>query len=1593
MRHRLKSLRELFVRITVLFVMLFVVAFGFGVTFDGPLEAQAVSPPNVISYQGRVLNANGVPDTSASVSMKFELYSALTGGICLWSNSSSTCDSNTPASTTARTVTLSAGLFTVHMGASSWAAIGDSIFEDNDTVFLQVYIEGEALTPRKPIDAVPFALNADSLDGLDSTEFDLDRVYDNDSDTILNVDTTDFEFSLDGAGLDLIVDLQNTGDFILQDAGTNFFTVQNDRQIEYTYNGTTTTGMALLADSLTTGTGQLISADTLTTGLGLSVESISPLLTSGTLIRADHTATYISGTTAYQGKGLDIVRNITSDGASTTVNLSGPYASITGSAATTNGGTLNETGPLFAVTQNNTNATGSAIQIDANQTGGPALFVDSEATTGNAVNIVADVLTTGSALRILGSNFTDDAGRALEIDTKELTSTADILTIQTDFGSIDNDVFRIEADGEAFSDIGYTIGAASTSYLDNEIQTTGDILLDIDGGDLTFDQNTIIGDGGDALTINSNGTLTIDDPNLNASAQLNITSGGSGDLILGSASGMVSIRSGDDFSVGVADLAAPFSIDESANLMRLGDGSGTNASIDMYSSTGDTGKITYSGDTWVFSGGNVTHISNADYGGAPGSIYAFDTAVNTTTGASGGAGVYTVTGYHANVTSDVAEGGGGEQQEAIGIFAESYNASASGQVENLYGVKAISENTSTNANAVGSSVVGVLGQANNNAAATTVGQVTGAVAEVTPLDGVITTARGVYGRILAGAGTITTSLGGDFDASTAGTTRYGIRAKASGGTKNYAGYFYGAATHIDSTSTPTTAGVATGAGDLFVWDALEIDGSGTTSGQVVTVDGSTSAFLASFVNSGNNDNRQGISIQGCLNTNPTAACNLLEFRDGNGTILGAVEGDGAGGVTTAATGSDYAELFHGTYADFSEGDVVALNASGDVVIASDPSSVIGVLSVAPNTLGNWVDGWRDLGTYVPVALLGQVSVNVNTEGGSIAVGDYVTLSSSSGVAKKATGVGYVLGRALESHSAGTGTIDVFIQPGWHGADVLADDSGNVAISSALTMLGDTDSTIGMSMFTDVTDSSNYKLSVLNDNDDEVAFVNHDGDLAIAGRLYPSDRGTLQTDKYIYYDGSIGPGGDFMRTNASGWGAGSYDFAEMFPSTQSLAPGEIVIFADDEESVARSDGTTYDQRTAGIVSTQPGFLAGENIDGHVPVALSGRVPTYVSGENGDIAVGDPLTTSSKSGYAMKATHAGPIVGYAMEAFTGDVGAITAFVRPSYYDGGPVDDTPLADNIISNLANASTLDLSGTVNFNTGKIMNIAAITGMGQIWSIGPDGTIATRGEVIQIVHSNQGEDVETYATFSREHTIELSGTVQLRDGAAAVNFEHEDPAFNDIISSGEPYRVYLTADAPTGPLYAVNRDNEGFSIRESVIGEERSFANVDWMVVAYHRDYAPEQEDQEDEPAQEEEDQEDISGAAEEVVTEDAEAVEQDVSEAESAPEEQDSTLEVQEPAPEVETDEVVTDEAVEEDPAVDEEVIEEEPAAEQEVVEEPEAIEQTEVVDEPEEVEEVLETPEPESVERSPSQIDSTSEPEPVEVAEPEIDSDPVIE
>jgi hypothetical protein len=714
------------------------------------------------------------------------------------------------------------------------------------------------------------------------------------------------------------------------------------------------------------------------------------------------------------------------------------------------------------------------------------------------------------------------------------------------------------------------------------------------------------------------------------------------------------------------------------------------------------------------------------------------------------------------------------------------------------------------------------------------------------------------------------------------------------------------------------------------------------------------------------------------------------YVNGVGTIYGNVPT--TGGYTAAlcwdgsgrseiqdcigSVNADYAEQYP-VASDVTFGDVVKLGATdvetttGETIkqlVKADSPYETNVIGVVSDNYGDFSSTGYNIDeddNPMPVALVGRIPVNVTDENGSIEAGDPLTTSSTEGFAMKSSGAGMIIGYALEDHASGDGQIMFFVDNGWHASGSILTDGENTLISSDIIALakGEADAStnynsqgfslrgsawdgaaaedVAMTLVTDVDAIDEYRLSIRNTSDTEVAYVTNDGTLSVAndviisGKLYPSDRGATQTSKYIYYDGSSGMGGDFMRTNASGWATGSYDFAEMFPSNEVLEAGDVVVFSGSGANVRR--GTDNDRKlTAGIVSTRPGFLAGDNIDGDFPIALAGRVPTKVTLENGPIAVGDPLTVSSLSGYAMRATEPGMVVGYALEDYTTTTSnaSIITFVNVGYYDGGDTSGVPGVTSVASGSTHSySGLNLTGDI-FMTGyQLRGIGGIEGTGDAWSIAQDGAISTQSTLSTVTRSLTNEFIETSALTSKQVMITLSGTSRIEAGEKTIRFESIDPTFNDVIAIDAPMYAVVTPHGPSN-LYVSHKDRNSFTVKQF---DGIEYVDFDWMVMAYRMGYEP------DEVIEEEVVEEVVEEIIEEVIVEEPaeevveEPLEEEVVVEEEVVEEEEIVEEVVEEVleePVVEEEEVV-EPAVEDEVIIEETVEEEEPATPESPVEE----------------------------------------------------------
>ncbi|MEX0785023.1 MAG: hypothetical protein WD939_00145 [Dehalococcoidia bacterium] len=122
--------------------------------------------PSVISYQGLLTDpGTGQPVPNGTYNMSFSIFNAPAGGVLLWQE---------PAAG-AIPVSVANGTFTHLLGSDVPLAPGDFF---GGTAYLQVFVNGETLTPRQRITAVAFAMvaeeaaNANAVEGLDLAGLD-----------------------------------------------------------------------------------------------------------------------------------------------------------------------------------------------------------------------------------------------------------------------------------------------------------------------------------------------------------------------------------------------------------------------------------------------------------------------------------------------------------------------------------------------------------------------------------------------------------------------------------------------------------------------------------------------------------------------------------------------------------------------------------------------------------------------------------------------------------------------------------------------------------------------------------------------------------------------------------------------------------------------------------------------------------------------------------------------------------------------------------------------------------------------------------------------------------------------------------------------------------------------------------------------------------------------------------------------------------------------------------------------------------------------------------------------------------------------------
>ena len=282
---------------------------------------------------------------------------------------------------------------------------------------------------------------------------------------------------------------------------------------------------------------------------------------------------------------------------------------------------------------------------------------------------------------------------------------------------------------------------------------------------------------------------------------------------------------------------------------------------------------------------------------------------------------------------------------------------------------------------------------------------------------------------------------------------------------------------------------------------------------------------------------------------------------------------------------------------------------------------LGVSNKAVNT-NTYAAGFNNLATGYYATAFGNNTYSKAF--GSFVIGQYNIIAGDS-TQWKSTDPLFVVGNGLSSTDR-SNAVTVYK----NGRSIFTGEHANISLNDKTTKLlfirG-----VGVVIRTTVFGIKSY----VNRADTEV-------DYYYSGYFY--DTGTAGTYKGLYADVIEN---DYLYTDYINGVAA--DVAEYYhDSNANTEPGDIVV-ADQvkKESVVRSS-KPYQAGILGAISTKPLIVMGSELvvddktmkthDGGVAtmVALTGRVPVKVTGENGAIIPGDLLTSSSVPGHAMKWT---------------------------------------------------------------------------------------------------------------------------------------------------------------------------------------------------------------------------------------------------------------------------------------------------------------------------------------------------------------------
>ncbi len=963
-----------------------------------PNKAKAAAGINQqLNYQARLLDNSGAVVADGLYNLEFKIYQDGTGCV---SGGSSPCSGTlkwTESRIQTNRVTVKNGYFSVNLG--SVTAFASNVDWNQDTLWLSINVGGTAntpsptwdgeMTPFRRLSAVPYAMNANQLGGLDASAF---------------IKLAPTAVQVDSGTLSSIF-INKTGAsgniLELQKNGTGAFIVENNGNIKVAAGqGLDTNSAGILALGAATATTVDIcnsaACDTINIGTNTDADTI-------TIGNSN------SDTLSLQGSTINI--DTLGTGGVNIGNGNGGVVNIAGSDwSIADGGPIKISGIESKIS-------GTLTIADATSTGVSICNSASCDSINIGTNADADTITIGdstdTALKL--GKFTAANGilyiSATDGTVSETAASTGAQCLQTSGAGTAPIWGACGAGGSGVTAVG-TIDSQTKSANGAVISGTDIVLQTADGSN-----PGLVSTGTQTFAGNKTFSGTID----NTGGQINVGSASSvtGKIVFENSTNAntVTLQSGVTsgsytWTLPTADAAGCLSSNGSGTLSIATCGDVTTEIINTTSTwTKPSGSIVNIIETWGGGGGggagqaaNVSSAAKLGGGGGGGGAYNTSSFASSTLGSTvpvtignGGNGGTGVAGANGNVGTQggktcfstttacagtmylTAFGGGGGAAAAVG------NGGGGGG-----GTISAGSNATTTAGGTGG---------NPTAAATNSGGggATGVTAAVTPTIG----AYAFWGG--AGGGASSTTA-----ASNSGPGSGSIRGGSGGGAGG-------------GCAVITCTVRAGGAGGLAAAASTAGAAGGTTAGQAGTAG-------AAGVGNGGGGGGGG------------ASNNVLTGSTGGNGANGGTQGGGGGGGGAAygtsgtstggnggaggkgevritsikGTGADLAEIYGTRDGSIGPGDVICLDATMRAGVKKCTNiydqNAFGIVTTLPSlVMGNVEDPDA---APVMVALSGRVPLKVSNANGNIKAGDLLAPSSEPGVAMKATKAGQVVGQAM-----------------------------------------------------------------------------------------------------------------------------------------------------------------------------------------------------------------------------------------------------------------------------------------------------------------------------------------------------------------------------------------------------------------------------------------------------------------------------------------------------------------------------------------------------------------------------------------------------